>query len=122
MVAFNFKRQFASDVESGQKRQTIRAIRKDKRQHCSRGDDLQLYTGMRTRHCRKLRDAVCVSVNAIEILQNNAIKIDGRALSPSATDKVARADGFKGSSDMVEWFSKIHTMPFQGYLIKWELL
>ena len=66
MVAFNFKAQFADAVERGVKRQTIRAIRKDGRvPHI--GSALQLYTGMRTKNCRKLKDAVCTNVWPITI-------------------------------------------------------
>lgn len=52
MPAYNFQKQFAPLVESGQKRQTIRAI--GKRRHARPGESLQLYTGQRTKACRKL--------------------------------------------------------------------
>ena len=50
MVAYNFQKQFADAVERGEKRQTIRAPRRDGR-HAKVGDKLQLYTGMRTKQC-----------------------------------------------------------------------
>ncbi len=53
MVALNFKARFADDVETRRKRCSIRAPRKDGRDP-KPGDSLQLYTGMRTRECRKL--------------------------------------------------------------------
>lgn len=52
MPAYNFRKQFAPLVESGQKRQTIRTI--GKRRHARAGEPLQLYTGQRTKACRKL--------------------------------------------------------------------
>ena len=65
MPAYNFQKQFAPLVESGQKRQTIRAI--GKRRHARPGESLQLYTGQRTKACRKLisPDPECVSVQAV---------------------------------------------------------
>ncbi|PZU93100.1 MAG: hypothetical protein DI527_07580 [Chelatococcus sp.] len=63
MVAYSFNRQFAAPIESGRKRQTIRAPR---RRHASIGEQLQLYTGMRTKACRLIRDdVVCVSLGEV---------------------------------------------------------
>lgn len=62
MVAYNFQAQFADDVEHGFKTQTIR---RDAR--CKSGDKLQLYTGQRTKNCRKLCDAICKRVTPIKI-------------------------------------------------------
>ena len=66
MPALNFKAEFAPLVESGEKRQTIRKLRKDGRDP-KVGDALYLYTGMRTKKCRKLGIAPCESVQPIEI-------------------------------------------------------
>jgi hypothetical protein len=54
MPAYNFQKQFAPLVQSGEKRQTIRTL--GKRSHAQPGNKLQLYTGMRTKQCRKLVD------------------------------------------------------------------
>ncbi len=53
MPSLNFQARFAPLVESGEKRQTIRAYRKDGRDP-KRGDKLYLFTGMRTKACRPL--------------------------------------------------------------------
>ena len=53
MPALNFRAEFADAVERGEKCQTIRAYRKDGR-NPKPGDTLHLYTGMRTRACRRL--------------------------------------------------------------------
>ena len=45
MVAFNFQSRFADAVESGEKRQTIRAARKDGRVQARWRHALQLYVG-----------------------------------------------------------------------------
>ena len=64
MPALNFQEQFAAAVESGEKRQTIRSERK---RPIKVGDTLYLYTGMRTKRCRKLGSAGCVGIEEIRI-------------------------------------------------------
>ena len=119
MVAFNFKAQFADDVEHGIKRQTIRTNRR-----CRAGDALQLYTGMRTRKCRKLRDAVCTMVQEVSIAVHGqfvAVRLDGELLPSVLARQLAQADGFDGVSSFAEFFEHEYGgLPFQGWLIKWE--
>lgn len=64
MVAYSFHRMFAPDVEAMIKRQTVRAHRK---RHARIGEPVQLYTGMRTKQCRKLviPDPICHRVDEI---------------------------------------------------------
>jgi len=62
MVAFNFKECFADEVECGIKRGSIRSNKK-----CNVGDAIQLYTGQRTKACRKLGEAICIGVVPIRI-------------------------------------------------------
>jgi len=123
MPAINFQKQFADAVQAGEKCQTIRAIRKDKRLPCKPGDTIALYTGMRTKACRKLIDVECIAVLPIEI-QSAVVRIedgwirfgeDGRDL-----DEFARADGFANWFEMSSWFLKTHGTPFRGHLIKWK--
>jgi len=72
MPALNFKSRFAPAVElglanplaPGAKRCTIRATRK--RPICP-GDRLSLYTGMRTKACRKLGEAECRTVDRLTL-------------------------------------------------------
>lgn len=124
MVAYNFQSRFAELVRTGQKTQTIRAPRKDGR-HAKVGDRLQLYTGMRTRHCRKLvePDPVCIAVRPIHI-NNGAIWLDGSAapLRADAAMEMAIADGFSCIADFLSFFVKTHGYPFDGYLIQWAPL
>jgi len=70
MPALNFQARFADAVERGDKTQTIRAPRK---RPFKVGDNLYLYTGMRTKWCRKLLDAVCIGVDPIRIERNNMV-------------------------------------------------
>lgn len=116
MVAYNFQRRFADDVATGRKRQTIRAPRKDNR-HAKPGDRLQLYTGMRTKACRKLDEGIC------KISTYCAIREDGITLGNHPRvdiDEFAVADGFEDFESMKTWFRKTHGLPFIGQLIVWD--
>ncbi len=118
MVAYNFQKEFSSDVETGKKRQTIRAHRKDGR-HAKPGDKLQLYTGMRTKSCRKLvdPDPTCTSTEEITIAQDGISYSDGGvSMTPEV---VAKRDGFATFEAMAEFFRKTHGLPFTGVLIRW---
>ena len=117
MPAFNFQKQFAGAVERGEKRQTIRAIRKDKRLPAKPGDTIALYTG---KVCRKLMDAPCTNVRPIEIRENFVLCDSGLILELPDLDVFAIADGFKDWLEMSNWFEKTHGFPFKGHLIEWD--
>lgn len=122
MVAYNFQGRFADLVASGRKAQTIRAPRKDGR-HAKVGDALQLYTGMRTRQCRKLRNAVCQDVCDIRLEANRILTCKPQELlALHDLDQFARHDGFANWSEMREWFAGTHGLPFRGVLIRWLVL
>lgn len=117
MPVFNFKKRFAPDIESGKKRQTIRAKRKDGRNpHV--GDKLYLFVGMRTKGCRRLGEAICLNVRQITIDQEG-INIEGRWLNPWEKLQIANADGFNCFTEMRIFFEKEHGLPFEGLLYNW---
>jgi len=118
MTAYNFKACFADDVESGRKRQTIRAVRKDKRKPRP-GEALQLYTGMRTKSCRKLRDAVCEYTQEVRMTEAG-MKLDGVALGVGHIQKLALDDGFKTVEAFRDFFKGEYGFPFHGVLIRWD--
>jgi len=122
MPALNFKKQFAPKVESGEKRQSIRAKRRDGRNPWP-GQWLYLYTGMRTKGCRKLRDSECLSVQEIILDWYLGIFLGGKWLNPIQKRELAIEDGFEGWPEMKEFFAKVHglseTEQFHGLLIKW---
>lgn len=129
MSAYNFQAQFAPLVESGLKRQTIRAI--GKRRHARPGEPVQLYTGMRTKACRKLLipDPICTDVLPISMRVIEAHGISARMVRVTIKDhdltvtekkQLARRDGFSSVAEMTDWFERVHGMPFEGLLIKWE--
>jgi hypothetical protein len=119
MVAFNFKAQVADEVETGRKRQTIRQQRRARA-----GDRLQLYTGMRTKKCRKLRDAICAAAQEITVEihgQLVCVRLDGELLPSAMAGELARADGFDGVTSFSEFFEREYGgLPFSGWLIRWD--
>jgi len=117
MTAYNFKVQFADDVESGRKTQTIRARRKDGHKP-SPGENLQLYYGMRTKQCRKLRDAICEYTQEVSMTEAG-MKLDGVTLAPNRILEIAKADGFESVEAFRNFFRDTHGFPFRGDLIKW---
>lgn len=113
MPALNFQKQFAGAVERGEKRQTIRAPRKDGRDP-KPGDTLYLYTGMRTKACRKLGEVVCSGVLRVRIGLGGP---EGSSMDEAIT--FAQADGFRDWLAMRQWFERTHGLPFEGFLIQW---
>ena len=116
MPAYNFKQQFAEAVEEGTKRQTIRPKRK---RPTKPGDRLYLYTGMRTKQCRKLGEATCTEVLDIEI-QTSRVTVAGEALSWAQMKLLASLDGFSDQEAFFQFFEDAYGLPFQGELIRWE--
>lgn len=121
MVAYNFQYQFAELVETGKKRQTIRP--KGRRRHALPGEQLQLYTGMRTKSCRKLTDAICEARGEVNIETTPTgflqIYINGQKLNQSEAHAFSVADGFSSSSELGEWFYQRYGLPFEGVYIQW---
>lgn len=116
MVAINFSERFAGPVERGEKRQTIRRGKK-----CEPGNALQLYTGQRTKACRKLRDAVCRDVTYVG-LTARGVTLGDKSKFPSDIDEFARLDGFADYAEMWQWFSeRYETNSFTGYVIRWDI-
>lgn len=131
MVAINFKPEFVFAIDGGHKRRTIRRFRKTGNPEV--GKPLQLYTGMRTLSCEKIRDVTCTRIREVEI-DHVGVKLAGKPLyagdapayqggpdAESYDGDFARADGFDSFTDMVEFFRKQYGLPFKGMLIEWSL-
>ena len=121
MPSFNFQKQFAAAVESGDKRQTIRAKRKVRPEI---GQTAYLYTGMRTKSCLKLGQHTIISVVPIMLGSKGVCFWPGSNTENSVSDawfldQFAADDGFKNWNQMRDWFKKTHGLPFEGHLIKW---
>ncbi len=119
MPALNFKKQFAPQVESWEKLQTIRARRKDKRDPVA-GQTLYLYTGMRTKVCRKLGETECKETQQITIEENLDIIIGTHCLGMDEEMELVKKDGFDSRVDFYQFFKKTHGLPFHGLIIKWD--
>lgn len=118
MPALNYKAQFASMIERGLKRSTIRAPRKDGR-NPKPGQTLYHYTGMRTKQCRMRAETICRSVRLIYITRFGDLRIETRWSSIYLLNDVARKDGFKDWSELISFFRTTHGLPFTGLLIEW---
>lgn len=120
MVAYSFHKRFADLVAAGHKRQTIRAHRK---RHARPGEPVQLYTGMRTRHCRKLisPDPICLSVASVDLdIEGARFKIAGQPWY-DMTEAFALADGFQNIDAMLAFWRQNHGAEmFHGVMIQWE--
>lgn len=116
MVAINFSPQFAEDVAAGRKTQTIRQTARVKA-----GQVIQLYTGQRTRACKKLGDAECIDCTYVG-LTARGITLGDVSKFPRNMDEFARADGFENYAAMWAWFSgRYKTTSFTGVVIRWRL-
>jgi hypothetical protein len=123
MVAYSFQRRFAEPILDGRKGGTIRA---DRRRHARPGEELQLYTGMRTKQCRLITRMICLAVDPITInfvaCNVGYIIIRGtRCLErPTELDAFAAFDGFQNFAEMAKFWAETHAADkFHGWHIRW---
>lgn len=99
---------FIDKILSGEKRQTIRRA-SPKWQNVKAGDKLTLYTGLRTKQCRKLGEAVVESITPIT-LQSVDDWIEAHTplgdfmLYYSDLEDLSGRDGFDGVRDFFLFF------------------
>lgn len=129
MPAYNFKAQFAPAVEAGQKLCTIRG------RAAKVGTTAYLYTGMRTKACRKLGQGTIVHCADIALgYDENGLaraKFGKYKMDAVELNALAIADGFAEPQNLVDFFSdQYHSSRvtedggedvFRGYMITWEL-
>ena len=129
MPAYNFKAQFAPAVEAGQKLCTIRG------KEAKLGTTAYLYTGMRTKACRKLGQGTIAHCAAITVgyAQDGCPRatFGKHKMSVVEFTALATADGFGTPRDMVDWFRDQYKFSaptadggkdvFSGFMITWEL-
>ena len=115
MVAINFQREFASDIRSGRKTQTTRRTAR-----CKTGDDLQLYTGQRTKDCVLIGTAKCAICEPITIA-DSYVAVGMFRLPFGDVEHIAQIDGFPNAAAMRDWFrDRYGSLPFSGYRIMWN--
>lgn len=121
MAAYNFQKQFVPLIESGDKCSTIRQRRKNG--YLPReGDVLRLYTGMRTKACRLIREAAVTGVTPIVVYSRHGcadVILNGTQLSDSAVALMAQADGFKSIQAFADFFEGKYGHELRAYLITW---
>jgi hypothetical protein len=117
MVAYSFKPRFAEPILAGSKGGTIRANRK---RHARPGEELQLYTGMRTRQCRLIARKQCVEVEPIELwLGADMVEFRNRIFRRNL-DLFARFDGFSSWHELCDfWLYEHGDARFIGVHIRW---
>lgn len=123
MVAYSFKQRFVEPILAGSKRQTVRA---DRKRHARPGEELQLYTGLRTKHCRLIARACCAEVWPITILfDDEDAEAEGIILPgfgfPGGLEGFAKADGFVSWAELKRFWRENHPGidEFHGLLIVW---
>jgi hypothetical protein len=118
MGLYNFKKQFVSKIQIGEKRHTIRA----KRARSPKvGETLYLYTGLRQKGAELLMRVPCTKVQDITIAESlggAAILIDGEPLDRSEKEQLARSDGFENFDEMMRFWNG--RLPFSGDIIHWR--
>jgi hypothetical protein len=152
MVAYSFKDRFIGPIRAGlglkhvnergqiaipgpsPKRQTIRAA--GRRRHARPGETLQLYYGMRTRHCFRIGEARCTAVEGVlfkwsewqsfltfDVMERepNVYRRVGGTREIGDLDVFAKADGFDDFAQMREfWMDEHGEETFEGLMIRWE--
>ena len=123
MTAYSFKAQFRAPILAGTKRQAIRA---DRKRHARPGEELQLYTGMRTRQCAIIGRAVCLDVRPVQINVEMQMWDDGEFTYEGKVEmeRLAQADGFASWDDMREFWRREHpgVLVFSGLVVRWGRL
>ncbi|HUW59386.1 MAG TPA: ASCH domain-containing protein [Candidatus Bathyarchaeia archaeon] len=117
MPPISFKAEFAKAVQSGRKRQTIRAMRKHP---IKPGDTLYFWTGCRRQGAHKLGEAVCTGVMPIDLSEDEISLGACQNILHWSDDLVAwiaHLDGFESADAMRAFFEP--RMPFRGQLIYW---
>jgi hypothetical protein len=115
MGLYNFQTRFVPLIRSGRKCQTIRATRS----HPDiPGATMHLYTGLRRRGARLLARVECIGVQRITITPSGRVWIGGVKLSRPGCESLARDDGFKDFSDMIQFWQG--RLPFSGHIYYWR--
>jgi hypothetical protein len=122
MVAYSFQKQFVAPILAGTKTHTVRA---DRKRHARPGEELQLYSGMRTQHCKLIMRARCIDVKPIVIVPKRglgAFVTIGREFPGITPDDFARSDGFRCWADLCDFWDKHHpgVDEFSGVIIFWS--
>lgn len=137
MTSYSFKARFAEPILDGSKGGTIRAPRREPLRaatgplryrdhvggHALPGEQLQLYTGMRTKQCRLIARKICIAVEPITLVFDPGWWIRIGTLEEhidtrgEALNAFARFDGFENWADMQRFWAGSRN--FTGWHIRW---
>ncbi len=125
MSAYNFQKQFVPLIESGVKKSTIRARRKNG--YLPKvGEVLGLWNGMRTKSCRLIRRVTVTRVTPICINTSGTIGafpeviLGMDRLPPARVADLAMADGFDHVDDFRDFFHHNYGAAANLYMIEWD--
>jgi hypothetical protein len=106
MPSIPFQYRLIKAVMSGEKPFTVRQI--NTKRPVKKGDTLYIYTGMRTKQCRKHGEHVCVGVLPIEIdYKKKIVTIDGVQLIPILRHWFTTTDIQGSEQDFFDFFQKM---------------
>lgn len=114
---------FIDKILSGEKRQTIRRA-SSKWKNVKVGDKLTLYTGLRSKQCRKLGEAFVESIEDVAFGAGICSIAQGhweRLLTDGEVDELARRDGFDDVYDFWQFFDAHYPeRPIRMKVIRWK--
>jgi hypothetical protein len=124
-MVLSFQKRFEKKIRSKEKRHTIRAKRKGRRQFRV-GDRLDCYVGLRQKGAYLLGRWPCVKIQGIQIKGRfhryggfiGGVLIDGEQLMQDECEALARSDGFSNFDEMTRFWKG--RMPFCGFMIHWD--
>ena len=134
MVAYSFKRDFIDPIEQGLKTHTLRGPR---RRHARVGETMQLYVGMRTKHCRLIGTGICDRFRGVllkfstypaffifDVMESDpgVFRRKGELQPLTDLDAFARSDGFAHFDAMAKFWRDNHgpAQSWEGFLIGWS--
>lgn len=117
MPTLNFKAKFEKPIADGKKRQTIR---KQWTRPIKAGDTLYLYTGLRTKKTKLIKEVKCEKVVPI-VIEKNQYTLEGDTVFQDAQrlKTFAKRDGFATWNEFVSFFEENYGLPFKGVVIVW---
>lgn len=119
MPSINFKPQFADLVRTGTKTQTIRPLGK---LVVTPGSTLYLYKGLRTKQAERLAVGRCVAVERIVITVDGIVEVGRQELHEQDMQSLVWKDGFRDTEEFLDFFHDHYGLPFEGRLIRWEIM
>ena len=121
---YSFQARFVDAIQQSTKPHTIRAFRRAGRV-AAPGDDLHLYTALRTKTARRIGMVLCDATEEITIRPGDncvglTVVLGNCILSPGEIDALAKDDGFDDHVAFGAFFVDQRRPVFRGLLIRWK--